>query len=185
MSAAEESTENQGANDGDIGQESAEAIEADKEGDTGKVKDEENEGESEVTDLNNAPEKPNTAVEKSQNPAKEEQKGQGDNSSEKDEPAMSVVISEPDKDVTTQEANAQTEGRASPIGNAGDSIVSQGKEAAEVAESQSESESPLVAPPTSKAERAVGSETPAKPGAVAKDGFTANGKFSETLYTCT
>ncbi|KAJ7390881.1 hypothetical protein OS493_021777 [Desmophyllum pertusum] len=38
--------------------------------------------------------------------------------SKMEEPAMSVVISEPDKDVTTQEANAQTEGRESPVGNA-------------------------------------------------------------------
>lgn len=211
MSAAEESAENQGANDGnsgdqkqqeispqgenvgdptqpadqnggDIGQDSAQVTEADKEGETDKVKDEEKEEKSEVADVNNDPEKPNTAEEKSENPTEEQQSPAGqEEDSKMDEPAMSVVISEPDKNVTTQEANAQTEGRESPVGNVENVIP--GKENDKVVESQSESESPLVAPPTSKAERSIDSETPAKnardqpeSGGIAKDGFTANGK---------
>lgn len=213
MSAADESTENQGANDGnneeqkqqesspqgenvadptqpadqnggDIGQDSAQVTEADKEGDTDKVKDEEKEEKSEVVDVNNDPEKPNTAEEKSENPTEKQQSPTGqEEDSKMDEPAMSVVISEPDKNVTIQEANAQTEGRESPVGNVGVSTVSPGKENDRVVESQSESESPLVAPPTSKADRSIDSGTPAKnardqpeSGGIAKDGFTANGK---------
>ena len=208
MSAAEINTENQAANDGksedqkqpegspqgenvdeppqpadqnggDIDQDSAQVTEVDKEGDAEKVKGEEkDETSKEVSDVIDDPEKPNTADGKSENPSEEQHSPTGQEEESKvDEPAMSVVISEPDKDVTTQEANAQTEGRESPVGD-----VAASKEKHRVVESQSESESPLVAPPTSKADRSIDSGTD-KPesGGIAKDGFTANGKFN----TCT
>ena len=99
-----------------------------------------------------------------------------------EEAPMSVVISEPDKDVETQESNAQTEGRESPVGDADVSSASPGKVEDKVVETKSESESPLVAPPTSKADRSVDSETPMKDtrdqlesGGIARDGFSANG----------
>lgn len=171
-------------NGGDIiGEDSAQATEVDKEGEVEKVKDDEKEEKSEVVDANNDAENLRTADdirvytgEEQQSPAATQEEEEED--SKMEEPAMSVVISEPDKDVTTQEANAQTEGRESPVGNADVSAVSPGK----VAESQTESESPLVAPPTSKAEKSIDSGTPAKNNrdqteGIAKDGFTANGKY--------
>lgn len=174
---------------GDVDQDSAQVTEVDKEGDAEKVKGEEKDEKSkEVADVTDDPEKPNTAEGKSENPTEEQHSPTGqEEDSKMDEPAMSVVISEPDKDVTTQEANAQTEGRESPVGDAAASNVIPGNEKHRVVESQSESESPLVAPPTSKADRSIDSGTPAKNttdkpefGGIAKDGFTANGKFNGT-----
>lgn len=216
MSAEGEGIENQGANDGnseeqqtkedstqveiaddpsqpvdqnggDIGQDSAQVTVAEKE-DVAEKDDEEKKEKNEVVDASIDP-KNSVTEEISENPPEEQQSPPSQKEDPKmDEPAMSVVISEPDKDVVTQEANAQTEGRESPIGNAGDSADSPGKGDDRVIESQSESDSPLVAPPTSKAEKSIDNEIPAKhatdhteSGGIAKDGFSANGKLNGTL----
>lgn len=189
---ADDPTQPADQNGGDIGQlqDSAQVAVAEKEV-VAEKDDEEKGGKNEVVDASIDPKNSIklTAEEISENPPEEQQSPASQKEDPKmDEPAMSVVISEPDKDVVTQEANAQTEGRESPIGNAGDSADSPGKGDNRVIESQSESESPLVAPPTSKAERSIDNEIPAKnatdhpeSGGIAKDGFTANGKFNRTL----
>lgn len=204
MSAKEEDVENRGANDDENeeqqtqenspqgetaddpkpvdqngGEDSAQVAVAEKEGVA--EKDDEEKREKNI-DIKNSI----TAEEISENPTEEQQSP----ATQKEdptivEPAMSVVISEPEKDIVTQEANAQTEGRESPIGNAGDSADSPGKGDNRINESQSESDSPLVAPPTSKAEKSIDSEIPAENATdhpeskgIAKDGFTANGKLN-------
>ena len=212
MSGEGEGLENQGANDlnseeqqtlensthGEItgdptqpvdqngGEDSAQVTVAEKEG-VAEKDDEEKREKKEVFYASIDPKTSITTEEISENPPEEQQSqaSQKEDPTDMDEPAMSVVISEPDKDVATQEANAQTEGRESPIGNAGDSADSPGKGDNRVIESQSESDSPLVAPPTSKAEKSIDSEIPAKnatdhpeSGGIAKDGFTANGKLN-------
>ena len=171
-------------NAGDIGQDSAQVAEKEDVAE----KDEEKKEKDEVVDQSIDPNSI-TAEEISEKPPKELQSPASQKEDPKvDEPAMSVVISEPDKDVVTQEANAQTEGRESPIGNEGDSADSPGKGDDRVIQSQSESDSPLVAPPTSKAEKSIDNEIPAKhatdhpeSGGIAKDGFSANGKLNGTL----
>lgn len=177
-----------GDNVGVVGEDSEQAAEPEK-GDEGeKVNEGDQEQKDEVVDAKNDAENPSVVDQNNETPAEEQERtpaGEGEDSKE-EEPAMSVVISEPDKDVKTQEANAQTEGRESPVGK--DAEVSAGSPAKDdnrVIESQSEleSESPLVAPPTSKAERSIDNETPGKnirdqtesAGRV-KDGLTANGK---------
>lgn len=189
---ADDPTQPADQNGGDIGQlqDSAQVAVAEKEV-VAEKDDEEKGGKNEVVDASIDPKNSIklTAEEISENSPEEQQSPASQKEDPKmDEPAMSVVISEPDKDVVTQEANAQTEGRESPIGNAGDSADSPGKGDNRVIESQSESESPLVAPPTSKAERSIDNEIPAKnatdhpeSGGIAEDGFTANGKFNRTL----
>lgn len=204
MSAKEEDVENRGANDDENeeqqtqenspqgetaddpkpvdqngGEDSAQVAVAEKEGVA--EKDDEEKREKNI-DIKNSI----TAEEISENPTEEQQSP----ATQKEdptivEPAMSVVISEPEKDIVTQEANAQTEGRESPIGNAGDSADSPGKGDNRINESQSESDSPLVAPPTSKAEKSIDSEIPAENATdhpeskgIAKDGFTTNGKLN-------
>lgn len=209
MSAKEEDVENRGANDDENeeqqsqenspqgetaddpnpvdpnpvdqngGEDSAQVAVAEKEGVA--EKDDEEKREKNI-DIKNSI----TAEEISENPTEEQQSP----ATQKEdptivEPAMSVIISEPEKDIVTQEANAQTEGRESPIGNAGDSADSPGKGDNRIIESQSESDSPLVAPPTSKAEKSIDSEIPAENATdhpeskgIAKDGFTANGKLN-------
>lgn len=204
MSAKEEDVENRGVNDDENeeqqtqenspqgetaddpkpvdqngGEDSAQVAVAEKEGVA--EKDDEEKREKNI-DIKNSI----TAEEISENPTEEQQSP----ATQKEdptivEPAMSVVISEPEKDIVTQEANAQTEGRESPIGNAGDSADSPGKGDNRINESQSESDSPLVAPPTSKAEKSIDSEIPAENATdhpeskgIAKDGFTANGKLN-------
>lgn len=191
MSAKVEDVENQGANDDENeeqqtqpvdqngGEDSAQVAVAEKEGVA--EKDDEEKREKNIDTKNSI-----TAEEISEIPTEEQQSP----ATQKEdptiaEPAMSVVISEPEKDIVTQEANAQTEGRESPIGNAGDSADSPGKGDNGINESQSESDSPLVAPPTSKAEKSIDSEIPAENATdhpeskgIAKDGFTANGKLN-------
>ena len=163
-------------NGGDIAAEgSTEAAELGK-GDEGeKVEKDKQEQKEEVFDSKDDTE--NAVEQKDENPSEVKEttppvEGEG---SKAEETTMSVVISEPDKDVKTQEANAQTEGRESPVGKDADSSAGS---PAKVMESQSESESPLVAPPTSKAEKSIDSDALAGDQAmgVAKDGFTANGK---------
>lgn len=167
-------------NSGDVAEDFGQAEKTEKrdKGD-GEKKDEQEEKEElvYVTDgTDNA-----IAVEKKDEISSEEQQTPVEEGVKAEEQVMSVVISEPDKDVKTQEANAQTEGRESPVGkDAGEIADSTVKDENRVMESQSESESPLVAPPTSKAEKSIESETPAgfqtKFVSKAKDGFTANGK---------
>ena len=202
MSGEGEGLENQGANDlnseeqqtlensthGEITGDPTQPVDQNDGEDSAQVTVAEKEGVAEKDD--DASIDPKTSItteEISENPPEEQQSqaSQKEDPTDMDEPAMSVVISEPDKDVATQEANAQTEGRESPIGNAGDSADSPGKGDNRVIESQSESDSPLVAPPTSKAEKSIDSEIPAKnatdhpeSGGIAKDGFTANGKLN-------
>ena len=182
---ADDPTQDVDQNGGDTGQESAQVTVAEKEG-IDEKDDVKKSEKNEVFDASIDP-KDSIATEEISENAPEEQQSQKEDP-KMDEPAMSVVISEPDKDVVTQEANAQTEGRESPIGNAGDSADSPGKGANRVIESQSESDSPLVAPPTSTAEKSIDEEIPAKittdhpeSGGIAKDGFTANGKLNETV----
>lgn len=146
-------------------------------GDEGeRVERDEQEQKEEVSDAKDT-ENPSTVEQKDENPSEVKQTTppvEGEDS-KAEETTMSVVISEPDKDVKMQEANAQTEGRESPVGKDADSSAGS---PAKVMESQSESDSPLVAPPTSKAEKSIDSEAVAGDQAVgiAKDGFTANGK---------
>jgi len=163
-------------NGGDIVQDSSQVTVGEKEGVA--EKDKEKKENNEVFDASIDPKNSITTEEISENPPEEQRSPAG----QKEDPAMSVVISEPDKDVVTQEANAQTEGRGSPIWNAGDSADSPGKGDNRVIESQSESDSPLVAPPTSKAEKSIDNEVPVpESGGIAKDGFTANGKLNGTI----
>ena len=181
---AEEPTQPLDQNGGDIGEDSAQATEADKEGDGEKGnadEKEDKEEKGEVVDTNNDPAITNSTEEITESPVEEKTQ---EEDPKMEEPAMSVVISEPDKDVKTQEANAQTEGRESPVGEADVSAASPGKVENKATETQSESESPLVAPPTSKADRSIDSETPMKntrdqleAGGIARDGFAANGKL--------
>lgn len=181
---AEEPTQPLDQNGGDIGEDSAQATEADKEGDGEKGnadEKEDKEEKGEVVDTNNDPAITNSTEEITESPVEEKTQ---EEDPKMEEPAMSVVISEPDKDVKTQEANAQTEGRESPVGESDVAAASPGKVENKATETQSESESPLVAPPTSKADRSIDSETPMKntrdqleAGGIARDGFTANGKL--------
>ncbi|XP_020618722.1 IQ and ubiquitin-like domain-containing protein [Orbicella faveolata] len=172
-------------NGGDIDHDSAQVVTVTEKEDVAEKDDEEKKEKNEVVDASIDPKNSITTEEISENPPEEQQSPASQKEDPKmDEPAMSVVISEPDKDVVTQEANAQTEGRESPIGNAGVSVDSPGKGDNRVIETQSESDSPLVAPPTSKAEKSIDNEIPAKnvtghpeSGGIAKDGFTANVKF--------
>lgn len=99
----------------------------------------------------------------------------------------SEVISEPDKDVKTEEANSQTEGRGSPVrneeGNVEGSTVKEDHSClSKVMESQSESESPLIAPPTSQAEKSFDGETGVgnrtEFSGTLKDGFSASGTYN-------
>ena len=182
---ADDPTQDVDQNGGDTGQQSAQVTVAEKEG-IDEKDDVKKSEKNEIFDASIDP-KDSIATEEISENAPEEQQSQKEDP-KMDEPAMSVVISEPDKDVITQEANAQTEGRESPIGNAGDSADSPGKGDNRVIESQSESDSPLVAPPTSKAEKSIDDEIPAKittdhpeSEGIAKDGFTANGELNETL----
>lgn len=176
-------------NGGDIDHDSAQVVTVTEKEDVAEKDDEEKKEKNEVVDASIDPKNSITTEEISENPPEEQQSPASQKEDPKmDEPAMSVVISEPDKDVVTQEANAQTEGRESPIGNAGVSVDSPGKGDNRVIETQSESDSPLVAPPTSKAEKSIDNEIPAKnvtghpeSGGIAKDGFTANGKLNGTL----
>lgn len=205
MSAEEEDVENQGANDdkneeqqtqenspqGETaddptqpvdqngGEDSAQVAVVEKEGVAEKDDEEKREKNIDTKNSITAKEISETPTEEQQSPATQKE------DPTIAEPAMSVVISEPEKDIVTQEANAQTEGRESPIGNAGDSADSPGKRDNRINESQSESDSPLVAPPTSKAEKSTDSEIPAENATdhpeskgIAKDGFTANGKLN-------
>ncbi|XP_068703334.1 IQ motif and ubiquitin-like domain-containing protein [Montipora foliosa] len=102
-----------------------------------------------------------------------------------EETTMSVVISEPDRDVKTEETTVQTVGRESPVGKNEEELVGspvkQYTSLNQVIESQSESDSPLVAPPTSQAEKSIDSITPAGSRIEfprnAKDGFSANVEF--------
>ena len=104
------------------------------------------------------------------------------------EATMSVVISEPDKDVKTEETNAQTEGRGSPVRNdeghvEGSPVKEDHSSLNKVVGSQSEleSESPLIAPPTSQAEKSFDSETGVGNRTeflgTLKDGFSASGTY--------
>lgn len=102
------------------------------------------------------------------------------------EATMSAVISEPDKDVKTEDANAQTEGRGSPVRNEegnveGSTVKEDHSSLSKVMESQSESESPLIAPPTSQAEKSFDGETGVANrtefSGTLKDGFSASVKF--------
>lgn len=204
MSAKEEDVENRGANDDENeeqqtqenspqgetaddpkpvdqngGEDSAQVAVAEKEGVAEKDDEEKREKNIDIKNSINAEEISENPTEEQQSPATQKE------DPTIVEPAMSVVISEPEKDIVTQEANAQTEGRESPIGNAGDSADSPGKGDNRINESQSESDSPLVAPPTSKAEKSIDSEIPAENATdhpeskgIAKDGFTANGKLN-------
>ena len=204
MSAKEEDVENRGANDDENeeqqtqenspqgetaddpkpvdqngGEDSAQVAVAEKEGVAEKDDEEKREKNIDIKNLITAEEISENHTEEQQSPATQKE------DPTIVEPAMSVVISEPEKDIVTQEANAQTEGRESPIGNAGDSADSPGKGDNRINESQSESDSPLVAPPTSKAEKSIDSEIPAENATdhpeskgIAKDGFTANGKLN-------
>ena len=182
---ADDSTQLGDQNGGDIGQDSAQVAEKEDVAE----KDEEKKEKDEVVDESTDPKNSITTEEMSENPPEEQQTPASQKEDPKvDEPAMSVVISEPDKDVVMQEANAQTEGRESPIGNEGDSTDIPGKGDDRVIKSQSESDSPLVAPPTSKAEKSIDTEISAKhatghpeSGGIAKDGFSANGKLIGAL----
>lgn len=102
------------------------------------------------------------------------------------EATMSAVISEPDKDVKTEDANAQTEGRGSPVRNEegnveGSTVKEDHSSLSKVMESQSESESPLIAPPTSQAEKSFDGETGVgnrtEFSGTLKDGFSASGTY--------
>lgn len=159
-----------GAGD-DISVDPAQATNTVKEGDDEIGKGDEKEEKVKAVDTNDDPTDANQTEGMKETPVEEKTE---ENSRKMEETPMSVVISEPDKDVETQESNAQTEGRESPVGDADVSSASPGK--------VEESESPLVAPPTSKADRSVDSETPMKDtrdqlesGGIARDGFSANG----------
>lgn len=159
-----------GAGD-DISVDPAQATNTVKEGDDEIGKGDEKEEKVKAVDTNDDPTDANQTEGMKETPVEEKTE---ENSRKMEETHMSVVISEPDKDVETQESNAQTEGRESPVGDADVSSASPGK--------VEESESPLVAPPTSKADRSVDSETPMKDtrdqlesGGIARDGFSANG----------
>lgn len=102
------------------------------------------------------------------------------------EATMSAVISKPDKDVKTEDANAQTEGRGSPVRNEegnveGSTVKEDHSSLSKVMESQSESESPLIAPPTSQAEKSFDGETGVANrtefSGTLKDGFSASGTY--------
>lgn len=206
MSAAEESTDNQGENEkkteekevqesdpqgqvasdlpqtaeengGEVDEGSAQTVESRKVDEGEEVKIEKQENVSEVVNVKDNAENPEEREEK------EEQ--QGTPVEEAEETAMSVVISEPDKNVETQEANAQTEGRESPVGKdanaSADAPSKVDNSDNRVIESQSEreSEAPPVAPPTSQAERSIDSELGHDESAGnVRDGFTANGKLN-------
>ena len=202
MSAQEEIGETQGTNDGnnegqkpqegepgEIAEEPTQVLDQDGAGDdisvdpaqaTNTVKEgDEKEEKVKAVDTNDDPTDANQTEGMKETPVEEKTE---ENSRKMEETPMSVVISEPDKDVETQESNAQTEGRESPVGDADVSSASPGKVEDKVVETKSESESPLVAPPTSKADRSVDSETPMKDtrdqlesGGIARDGFSANG----------
>ena len=211
MSAAEESTDNQGENEkkseekevqesdpqgqvasdlpqtaeengGKVDESSVQTVETRK-GDEGEeVKIEKQENVSEDVNVKDDAENPEEIEEKIKNPSEEQQ---GTPVEEAEETAMSVVISEPDKNVETQEANAQTEGRESPVGKdadvSADAPSKVDKSDNRVIESQSEreSEAPPVAPPTSQAERSIDSELGhAESAGNVRDGFTANGKLN-------
>ena len=211
MSAAEESTDNQGENEkkseekevqesdpqgqvasdlpqtaeengGKVDESSTQTVETRK-GDEGEeVKIEKQENVSEDVNVKDDAENPEESEEKIKNPSEEQQ---GTPVEEAEETAMSVVISEPDKNVETQEANAQTEGRESPVGKdadvSADAPSKVDKSDNRVIESQSEreSEAPPVAPPTSQAERSTDSELGhAESAGNVRDGFTANGKLN-------
>ena len=167
-----------GAGD-DISVDPAQATNTVKEGDDEIGKANEKEEKVKAVDTNDDPTDANQTEGMKETPVEEKTE---ENSRKMEETPMSVVISEPDKDVETQESNAQTEGRESPVGDADVSSASPGKVEDKVVETKSESESPLVAPPTSKADRSVDSETPMKDtrdqlesGGIARDGFSANG----------
>ena len=202
MSAQEEIGETQGTNDGnnegqkpqegepgEIAEEPTQVLDQDGAGDdisvdpaqaTNTVKEgDEKEEKVKAVDTNDDPTDANQTEGMKETPVEEKTE---ENSRKMEETPMSVVISEPDKDVETQESNAQTEGRESPVGDADVSSASPGKVEDKVVETKSESESPLVAPPTSKADRSVDSETLMKDtrdqlesGGIARDGFSANG----------
>ena len=203
MSAQEEIGETQGTNDGnnegqkpqegepgEIAEEPTQVLDQDGAGDdisvdpaqatnTVKEGDDEKEEKVKAVDTNDDPTDANQTEGMKETPVEEKTE---ENSRKMEETPMSVVISEPDKDVETQESNAQTEGRESPVGDADVSSASPGKVEDKVVETKSESESPLVAPPTSKADRSVDSETLMKDtrdqlesGGIARDGFSANG----------
>ena len=133
-----------------------------------------NEEEPKVPENTVEAEKPSELEEQNQSEAKQAVV-QTEGGKESDNP---VVISEPDQNITTQEANAQTEGPES---------ASPEKDDSRLAESQSVYGSeapPLVAPPTSQAERPTDSETPAESTreqldsvGLAKDNSFANGKL--------
>ena len=208
MSAAEEITDNQGENEtkseekeaqesdpqgqvvsdlpqtaeengGEVDEGSAQTVGTRKvdEGEDVKVVKQEN--VSEVVNVKDDAGNPGESEEKIENPSEGQQ---GTPVEEAKETAMSVVFSEPDKNVETQEANAQTEGRESPVGKDADvSADAPSKVDNRVIESQSEreSEAPPVAPPTSQAERSIDSELGhAESAGNVRDGFTANGKFN-------
>ena len=211
MSAAEESTDNQGENEkkseekevqesdpqgqvasdlpqtaeengGKVVEGSAQTVETRKVDEGEEVKKEKQENVSEVINVKDDAENPEESEEKIKNPSEEQQ---GTPVEEAEETAMSVVISEPDKNVETQEANAQTEGRESPVGKdadvSADAPSKVDKSDNRVIESQSEreSEAPPVAPPTSQAERSIDSELGhAESAGNVRDGFTANGKLN-------
>ena len=203
MSAQEEIGETQGTNDGndegqkpqegeppgEIAEEPTQVLDQDGAGDdisvdpaqaTNTVKEGDDEEEKvKAVDTNDDPTDVDQTEGMKETPVEEKTE---EDSRKMEEAPMSVVISEPDKDVETQESNAQTEGRESPVGDADVSSTSPGKVEDKVVETKSESESPLVAPPTSKADRSVDSETPMKDtrdqlesGGIARDGFSANG----------
>lgn len=167
-----------GAGD-DISVDPAQATNTVKEGDDEIGKGDEKEEKVKAVDINDDPTDANQTEGMKETHVEEKTE---EDSRKMEETPMSVVISEPDKDVETQESNAQTEGRESPVGDADVSSASPGKVEDKVVETKSESESPLVAPPTSKADRSVDSETPMKDtrdqlesGGIARDGFSANG----------
>ncbi|XP_073252451.1 IQ motif and ubiquitin-like domain-containing protein [Porites lutea] len=210
MSAAEESTDNQGENEkksekkeeqesdpqgqvasdlpqtaeengGEVDEGSAQTVETRKVDEEEEVKEEKQENVSEVVNVKDDAENPEEREEKIKNPSEEQQ---GTPVEEAEETAMSVVISEPDKNVETQEANAQTEGRESPVGKDADasadapSKVDNSDNRVIESQSERESEAPPVAPPTSQAERSIDSELGhAESAGNVRDGFTANVKF--------
>lgn len=167
----------------EISADSAQATDTVKEGDDETEKADQKEEKGEAIDMNDDPTDV-SRTEEMKETAVEEKTDHEEDGRTMEETPLSVVISEPDKDVKTQESNAQTEGRESPLGEADDSAASTGKVDDQVVETKSESESPLVAPPTSKADRSVNSETPMRDtrdqlesGGIARDGFSANVKF--------
>lgn len=156
----------------------------DREQGKGNVKEKTETTENEVVGSDQSEGKPTGTKQNDENVAEEQETVQTLQTNS--EATMSAVISEPDKDVKTEEANAQTEGRGSPVRNEegnveGSPVKEDHSSLSKVMESQSESESPLIAPPTSQAEKSFDGETGVgnrtEFSGTLKDGFSASGTY--------